>query len=99
MIFRGEKVLNSLMTRSLSPGLVAGGGDHQGQQPAFGVDGQVPASPGDLLPAVVTVSAHLTIWESTMHAVGCGLRPWRSRSRSRSRCTRASGSPRLFHRS
>jgi hypothetical protein len=55
MILSVENALNSWMSRSLAPALSAGGrrGDDQGEQPALGVDGDVPSAAGDLLSAVV----------------------------------------------
>jgi len=43
--------------QDLRPGLVAGGSgrDDKREQPAFGVDGEVPAAAGDVLGAVVAV--------------------------------------------
>ena len=93
--------------QELEPGPVAdrGGGHHDRQQPALHIDGEVQALPVIFFPpwyplvCLGTVSAHLTIWESTMQADGCAARPCRARSDSRSRAATACGSPRLFHRS
>jgi hypothetical protein len=52
---QGADRVEQLDDQQFRVGFVADGcgGDHQGQQPALCVDGQVPASPGDLLAAVV----------------------------------------------
>jgi hypothetical protein len=55
-------------------------GGHHGQQPALGIDGDVPALPLIFFPPwkprlpFPTVSAALTICESTITAVGSGPR-------------------------
>ena len=80
---RGERV-EQADEQEFRTGLVADGrgGDDQREQPALGVDGEVPAAAGDLFAAVVaagrrgTVSCALTICESMMQAVGCAARPW-----------------------
>ena len=61
------------------PGLVAdrGGGDHQGQQPALAVHGQVPAPAGDLLAAVIAAGLPgdgvVGLDDLGVHDAGAGL--------------------------
>jgi hypothetical protein len=47
-----------VLDHELGAGLVTdrGSGDHQGEQPALAIDGQVPPAAGDLLSAVVAAS-------------------------------------------
>jgi hypothetical protein len=98
--------LNSRMTRSLSPALSptdAAVTTRASSQPSTSTAACRPR-PVIFFPpwyprlAAGTISAHLTIWESTMHAVGWAAQPWCPRSFSRSRAASACGRPRAFHR-